>query len=115
MLPFFISPVHANDQNFTQINLTDIPLRVAESLNTYPFAGQLICSAIFMMILILPTTIITRSKHSSWIPEIAIVLISMGICVGIGWMPVFFFLMLCLIVAILFAGKMRDTITGGSK
>ena len=110
---FIIKPVLANDQNFTEINLTDIPYRVADSLNVDVFAGQLICSGIFMMILLLPITIITRSKHSSWIPEVAISLVAMGICVGIAWLPVWLFLVLCLLIGLMFAVKMRGVITGG--
>ena len=112
MLPFFISPVLADEVNYTEINLTDIPYRVADSLNIDVFAGQLICSCIFMMILLLPITIIARSKHASWIPEVAMALIAMGICIGIGWLPVWFLLILSLLIALMFAGKMRDVITG---
>lgn len=107
-------PVQA-ENNITELNLTDIPIRVADAFNVDTFAGQLICSGIFMMICIFPVTIISRAKfsNSSWIPEVAISLITMGICISIDWLPVWFFLVLCLLISLMFAGKMRDAITGG--
>ena len=111
MFPFLISPVQGAD-NYTGLNLTDIPYRVAESLNIDIFAGQLLCSIILMMCCLLPITIIARSKHASFIPEVAVTLVIMGFCVGIEWLPVWFFLVLSLLVALMFAGKMRDVITG---
>jgi len=111
MFPFFISPVQGAN-NYTELNLTDIPYRVADSLNIDLFAGQILCSVIFMMICLLPITIIARSKHASFVPEIAITFVTMGFCVSIEWLPVWFFLVLSLLVALMFAGKMRDVITG---
>jgi len=111
MFPFLISPVQGAD-NYTGLNLTDIPYRVAESLNIDIFAGQLLCSIILIQICLLPITIIARSKHASFIPEVAVTLVVMGFCVGIEWLPVWFLLILSLLIALMFAGKMRDVITG---
>ena len=111
MFPFLISPVQGAD-NYTGLNLTDIPYRVAESLNIDIFAGQLLCSIILIQICLLPITIIARSKHASFIPEVAVTLVVMGFCVGIEWLPIWFFLILSLLIALMFAGKMRDVITG---
>ena len=112
MFPFFICPVLADEVNYTQINLTDIPYRVADSLNTDLFAAQLICSSIFMMIGMLPIAIITRSKHASWIPEVAITLVIMGVCIGIGWLPVWFLLIMSMLVALMLGLRIRGMIAG---
>ena len=109
---FIIKPVVADGENYTRINITDIPYRVADSLNVDLFAGQLICSCVFVMILLLPITMIARSKHASWIPEVAITLITLGICIGIGWLPVWFLLILALLVALMFSDKITGVITG---
>ena len=113
MFPFFISPVQGAD-NYTGLNLTDIPYRVAESLNIDVFAGQIFCSLILLMICVLPITIIARSKHASFVPELAITFVTMGFCIAIEWLPVWFFLVLSVLVALMFAGKMRDAITGSA-
>ena len=114
MFPFFICPVQA-DGDSHDINLTDIPIRLAEGLNIDTFSGKILCSIILLLICVLPISMIVRSKYSSWIPEIAITLCIMGFCVSIQWLPVWLFLVLCLIIGLMFAGKMRGFITGGKE
>lgn len=97
---------------YEELNLTDIPYRVADTLNINLFPAQLLCSIIFMMICILPITIIARSKHASWIPELTVGLATMGFCIAIAWLPVWFILILSLLIALLFGTKMKDVITG---
>jgi len=113
IFPFLISPVQGAE-NYTGLNLTDIPYRVSESLDIDLLAGQLLCSIILMMICILPITIIARSKHASFVPELAVTFVTMGFCIAIDWLPVWFFLVLSMLVALMFAGKMRDVITGSA-
>ena len=102
-------------ENYTGINLTDIPYRVADSLNVDLFAGQLICSCIFIVLCLIPIVMITKSKHSSMIPECAITLITMSICISIGWLPVWIFILFCVLVGMWFAVVMRKVITGSGQ
>ena len=112
---FFILKAQADDDgtDYTKINLTDIPIRVADSLNIDNFSGQLICSCIFIMIVLIPIAMITKGKYGSMIPECAITLVVMGICIGIGWLPVWVFLVFCMLIGLMIAVRMRKIITGG--
>jgi len=83
---FMLTPLtYAQDGG--EINVTDIPVRLASNLGVDTFAGQMICSGILMMIAILPTSILTRGKTRSWIPEAGITLTMMGIAIAIEWLP----------------------------
>ena len=100
-------------ENYTRIDLTDVPVVVAESLNIDLFAGKLICSAILIMIFLIPISMIVKSKYGSWIPEMSITLIVLGICIGIGWLDAWIFILLCVMVGLGIAVSMRKIITGG--
>lgn len=109
----FISPVLGqNGTEYKEINLTHIPIALADQMNIDLFPAQLFCSSVFMMIVIMPVSIIARSKRASFIPEVAISLIVMGFLIGIGWLPYWFLIILSVLIALMFAGKMRDVITG---
>lgn len=83
------------------INLTEIPIRVADALNVDVFCGGIFCSIVLMLVLVLPVIIVVRGKGSSWIVEVSTTLIIMGVCVGIGWLSQWFILIMALITALL--------------
>lgn len=89
-----------NDQS-NPINLTEIPIRVADALNVDVFCGGIFCSIVLMLILVLPVIILVRGKSQSWILEVSTTLIVMGICVGIGWLSQWFILIVALITALM--------------
>jgi len=103
-----ISPVYAAD-----VNLLDIPEQLAERLGVSTFAGGLIASAIFMMITVMPIAMITRKRNTGFIAELVVGFVAMGVCIAINWLPYWFILILSMLVALMFAGKMREWITGG--
>jgi len=117
LLPVFfsllklITPVHAE----ADINLQEIPTQLAEALGIPTFAGQMIMSSIVMLTGLLPIAILTRKGRGSWIPEVAVTFVIMGSCIAIGWLPYWFLLIICLFVALMFSGTMRDLITGKGK
>lgn len=109
-LSLFVNIAYAEDD--FSFDLTAVPTQLAARLNITIFAAGLLCSGILILIPVLAITILTRSKKSSWIPELAVTLIFMGFCVAISWLPIFFIICIPLIIALMFAGKARDWITG---
>lgn len=101
-------------ENFTEINMSAIPITIAEGLNIDLWAGKLICSAIAILIILMPITMIVKSRHSSWIPEVAITLLIMGFCMGLGWLDAWIFIVFCMLIGLMFALKMRKVIAGGN-
>ncbi|MBA7492011.1 hypothetical protein ES702_02560 [subsurface metagenome] len=112
---FSIVDVAYAETDYSIFDLTALPTQLAAHLMIDTFTAGLICSAILILIPLLAITIITRSKYSSWIPELALSLVLMGVCVALTWLPVFFIVAFALIIALMFAGKARDMITGGGK
>lgn len=109
MLLSFISPVNAS----SNINFSDIPPKLGEALGIPTFASQLLMSGILMLMFLLPITMLTRKGRGSWIPEVAVTFVIMGFCIGIGWLPYWFLLIIAMLTALMFSGRMRDLITGG--
>lgn len=103
-----IKPAHAPDA----YNLTALPDRVAEHMVLDLFPAQMLCCGVMLLLCLIPTTIIARSKKSSWIPELAVTIIVLGFQVSVGWLNVFFLVIISFIIALMFAGKMREFITG---
>lgn len=114
-LCFFVNIAYADETDYSVYDLTALPAQLASHLMIDIFTAGLLCTAVFMFIPLMAVAIITRSRKSSWIIEIALSLVLMGFCVAMTWLPVFFIVAFCLIIALLFAGKSRDMITGGGK
>lgn len=105
---FSLIPIHAEN-----IDLTTIPQYLGDNLGIGTFAGGILCFILLMMMTVLPMAIITRGKKSGFIPELALTIGVMGFCIAIEWLPYWFLLILSMLIALMFSGKMRDLITGG--
>jgi len=113
-MPMPISLVHADDDE--TVNLGDFPQKLAEALNVSLFVGQLLASLIFISIFLLPSILIAGYFGGAGAVLYVIIFVGMassGVCVALGWLPVWIYLVECLLIALLFAGKMRELITGG--
>lgn len=110
-LSLFVNIAHA-ETDYSIYDLTALPQQVANHLMIDVFAAGLICWSVLFLICMLPMTIISRSKRSSWIPELALTLVLMGFGIAVTWLPIFFIIAVALIIALMMSGKMRDYITG---
>jgi len=112
--PFFlflalINSVHAEET----IDLTNVPQWLATQLGIPEFAGGILAFILLMLMTVLPFAIIARGRKAGFIPELALSLGVMGLCIALEWLPYWFLLILGMLVALMFSGKMRDLITGG--
>jgi len=91
------------------VNLFNIPIVLGERLSVGTFAGGLIASSIVLMMTLLPVTIINRSRKGGGgiIAELIIGLAILGVCVAITWFPIWIYVLLCFLVALLFNGEIR--------
>lgn len=103
----FVSSAHA-----ATLNITEIPNAVGEQLGTGAFAGGVVVSAVVILALVLPTALIARGKHG-FVPELIMGFLGLTVCVAIGWLSYWVLLVIALLIAVMFAGTMRDWITGG--
>lgn len=109
--PFFlmlISPVYAQDE----VNLLALHEQLGERLGVGTFAGGLIASAILLMMGILPVALINRSRKGGGGPmaELFIGLVLLGVCVAITWFPVWIFVLLVFLTALMFSDKFTGLI-----
>jgi len=109
LLSMLISPTRAE----TEINMQSIPNQLAEKLGIPLFAGQILASGIVIFIPLLSIAIIARGKyHHAWIAELFVGLMFLSFTVAIGWCPYWLLIILSMLIALMFAGQMRDLITG---
>jgi len=104
---FFIPIVHADGE----VDLTQLPQALADALTIPLFAGQILTSAIFLALFLFPTLMLTRNM----IAPLLMGMIVLGFCTAMTWLPFWFLLIICLLVALLFGGKVRVWITGGGE
>ena len=90
------------------VDISKLPNKLAEALNAPLFAGQILASAIPFGLICFPTFLLTKSP----LAHVSAIILCLGFTIAIGWLPVWLFLMLCLILGLMFAGQMRDFITG---
>lgn len=117
LLPLFVAslfslttPVFAQTQD---INLQDLPTRVAQALGMPVLAGQMLASGVVLIMFLLPLTLLTRRGRAGWLPEMVVSLVLLGFCIAIGWLPYWFLIIICLLIALMFSGSMRTWLTGG--
>lgn len=99
--------VYAQDDE--AVNLSDFPKQLAEKLTIPLFAGQILATgiviALFCFVPILAKNLLGTILFG---------FVGMGLCVALAWLPYWFLFVLGLLVALLFAGNMRQWITGGA-
>lgn len=103
-----IRPVYAEDN----VDLLNLPVQLGERLGVGTFAGGLIASSILLMMGILPVALINRSRKGGGGPiaEIFIGMIILGVCVAITWFPIWIFVLLCFLIALMFSDKITGII-----
>ena len=101
-------PVHAENG---EINFKEIPEYFAEKLNISVFAGGILTSGIVLLTVSLPVICIARGKNVL-IAILAVDFVFMGLCIALTWLPYWFLIIFSTLIALLFAGQIRDLITG---
>jgi len=100
------------------LNLTDFDINFSEALgfNDAGFVGGMFLSAILMVCLIMPVALITRKSKGNFgfYPELAMTILGLVLCVGIGWLHYWVLLVTALLIALFFAYSMRGLLSGGS-
>lgn len=94
------------------VDLTQFPIQLAEALGITTFAGEMLASCIVIALFVFPTLFLTKKFSLSPIASLTMAFLSMGFCVAIGWLNIFFILMISVITALMFAGRMREWISG---
>ncbi len=90
------------------VHLADTGEQLGKMLGVNSFIGGLIMSAIICAIFLFPVMVFKRTL----LPMVIMGFLSLAISTGLGFIPFWIDLVLLLIVAVLFSGKIRDYVTG---
>lgn len=108
MFLFSISTVNAE----SNVDLSVIPQNLANQLGIPLLAGQLICVTILLCITLFPSLILTRNRRSQEYVVVFMGFIVCGASLALGWLPLWFLVIICLIVASLWASKITGWVGG---
>lgn len=95
------------------INVTNFPTQVGEMLGIGVFAGGVLCTLMFICMWLIPLNMFVKSNRV--IPNLLVGLCVVSFCVAVGWVHYFIFLFLFLVISALYAGKIRDWVSGGGQ
>ncbi|MEM3629100.1 MAG: hypothetical protein QXE06_06990 [Candidatus Bathyarchaeia archaeon] len=104
----FVFKVYAIDQN-DKINLLDLPAKLADALGIPLFAGQILACLIFLFIFLLPVVVFSKRN-----PTLIALLVGVPLLcffVAVGWLHYWILLVIILLVAVLYSGKVKEWIT----
>lgn len=99
-------------QTVHAVDLSELPQRLGDSLGMSLLAGQMIASSIVLALFLFPTMLLTKKSGQQGMAVIIMSFMVMGSLVAFGWLNIWFLLVTALLVALLFAGKMRGYIGG---
>lgn len=94
------------------VDVSEFPQRLADAMGLQLIAGQLLASALVLALFLLPTLLLTNKYNSQSMAVLLMGISVMGFLIAATWLPYWFLLIIVLIVAMMYAGKMRDFLGG---
>lgn len=91
-----------------QVNLLDLPKKLAEALGIPEFAGKILACTLILFIVLLPIAIYGKGNI---LLTLFIGFLALGFFVAVGWLDFWFILIITLMVAVMFSGKIKEWIT----
>ncbi|MEM5867569.1 MAG: hypothetical protein QXG39_06585 [Candidatus Aenigmatarchaeota archaeon] len=107
-LGVIIPKVYAVDET-GEVNLLDLPAKLADALGIPLFAGQILACLIFLFIFLLPVAVFSKRN-----PTLIALLVGVPLLcffVAVGWLHYWVLLVVILLVAVLYSDKVKEWIT----
>lgn len=104
-----VVPCYAEADDDKTLDIMQVPERLSNALGIPLIASQLFVSGIFLVMFLLPCAIWSKDNV---IPSLIVGFVVLGFLIVIDWIPYWIMLIVAMIVALMYAGKMRDFITG---
>lgn len=92
-------------------DLTEIPASLAELTGTDVFTAGILASAIGIALILFPVMYLFRSK-GQFLAALIVGLPISGVFVALGWLPIWIYIILILLVAIMYASSFTQKIGG---
>ena len=94
--------------NNEEVNLLDVPKHLSEALGIPLYAGQLLACVAVSMVFLLPIAIFSRGNM---ILMLITGLVLLGSFIAIGWLEIWYILIIVLVVAGVWSAKIRGWLT----
>jgi len=96
-----IIPVYADDE--PDINLVNLPEQLGDAWGISSFAAGLFMSTVLLFAFLLPLVVWRKTGLITLIVGFSI----MGFCIAIGWLPYWIMLLISLLIASMYASKIK--------
>ena len=96
-----ITPVYADDE--PDINLVNLPEQLGDAWGISSFAAGLFMSTVLLFAFLLPLVVWRKTGLITLIVGFSI----MGFCIAIGWLPYWIMLLISLLIASMYASKIK--------
>lgn len=97
----------------TGIELSEFPTALAEQFGISTFAGNILASAIVIALFMFPIVFLQKKYNFSSFATLIMGMVTMSLCVALGWFPVWIFAVITLIVAFMYSGKILSLLGKG--
>ena len=102
----FIAPVFAESDG--SIDLSSFGTSLGEKLGIGDFAGNLLMGLIILLVLMFPIIMISRRRGSGFMAEMIFGIATMCFNIAVGFWPPWILIIVCFLIALLFADKIAD-------
>ncbi len=96
------------------VDLTDFPQGLADQLGIDLFAGQILAACIMLALLLFPTLFLTKKFNFPTITALIMGMLGLGFCVAVGWLPIWLFTVICMVIALMFSKQVIGIFQRGS-
>jgi len=104
-----IPNVQASDED--AVNLSEFPLKLSELMTIPLFAAKLLASSIILALFLLPTVFAcSQFNKDVVIPALLVGFGALSFLVAMQWLPIWLFVLLCFLMALLFSDKITGVI-----
>jgi len=109
--------VYASDDDEKNVNLMDLPKQLTERLGLPTsgdyFVGKILTSCIFLVLFLFPTMFLcAKFERSVLFPSLLVGISTLGFCVAIGWLPIWLFIIIILLIALMYAQQISAVLGG---
>lgn len=85
------------------VDITQVPHQLGLALGVSDFVAGIIASIILFTICALPLLFLTRGKN--FVLSLCSGMLIVSFCIALGWLPIWLFAVLALLIALMFADK----------
>lgn len=99
--------VNAQDE----INISNVPQALADALGFDLFVGQILASSLLLSFFLFPVMLLTNKRTDQYVAVLIVGIVSLSLCVAMGWLPLLVLLLILLITSGIVGVKFKSVFT----